>query len=714
MRFWLNPETHDVIASNTEPDGHVETDRVQYLQVRHPSLYVYDIETYPNIFTCVAHHPLTRWRWRFEVSNRMNQAVELFQFLTSLRSASARMVGFNNLGFDYPVIHQLVARGGHVSSGDLYQKAQAIIDSTDRFEHLVWDSDQFVDQVDLYKIHHFDNKARSTGLKVIEFNMQAQNIEDLPFQPGVPVPMDQFDNLMSYNEHDVMMTTDFLFETFPMLDFRDQLSGQINRNFTNHNDTKIGKDYFIGELESRGVPCFTRVNGKRQPRQTPRDVIRLGDCILDWINFESIPFQLVATYLRNLSITKTKGVFEFLEVPFELAQYMNPSRIRVHGLTEGFTEYQRSRGINLTKLNIEDLRDKSVRFVSGWRDKSGMNCIIDGFTYVFGTGGIHGSIESRIVESDAHYALIDLDVKSYYPNLAIANDFYPEHHGRQFCDIYQDVYNRRKSFAKGTAENDMLKLALNGVYGDSNNPYSPFYDPAYTMTITLNGQLLLCLLAEYLMSINDLEMIQINTDGLTVKCPRDQVDVLMFLAKTWEQATGLELERADYTRMMIRDVNNYIAQYEDGTLKRKGAYCYGSDLAWHQNHSAQIVAMAAEAELVRGVPIPHTIHSHQDIIDFMICAKVPRSSKLMWGQELLQNTTRYLVTHTGQPLVKVMPPLENSTEDRNIGIDVGWLTTPCNDLSQLPENIDINHDYYIEQAVKLVEPLKTGAKQTTN
>ena len=106
-----------------------------------------------------------------------------------------------------------------------------------------------------------------------------------------------------------------------------------------------------------------------------------------------------------------------------------------------------------------------------------------------------------------------------YPNIAISNRVYPEHLTEKFCDIYEDVYNQRKSFAKGTAENAMLKLALNSVYGDSNNKYSVFYDPKYTMNITINGQLSLCLLAEKLLTIEGLKIIQVNTDGVTVVVP---------------------------------------------------------------------------------------------------------------------------------------------------------------------------------------------------
>jgi hypothetical protein len=38
----------------------------------------------------------------------------------------------------------------------------------------------------------------------------------------------------------------------------------------------------------------------------------------------------------------------------------------------------------------------------------------------------------------------------------------------------------------------------------------------------------------------------------------------------WQNKTKLKLEKAVYQRMIIRDVNNYIAIYDDGSLKTKG------------------------------------------------------------------------------------------------------------------------------------------------
>jgi len=304
----------------------------------------------------------------------------------------------------------------------------------------------------------------------------------------------------------------------------------------------------------------------------------------------------------------------------------------------------------------------------------------------------------------------------------------------------------------------MLKLALNGVYGDSNNKYSPFYDPKYTMSITINGQLLLCLLAQYLLDIPNLTMIQINTDGLTVKCPRQYIQTMKDICKWWENYTCLELESVEYNRMFIRDVNNYIGEYVDGGVKRKGAYEY--KLTWSQNHSALVVPKAAEAALVHGKDIREFIINHDDIFDFMLRTKVGRSDNLIISDTAgntreLQKITRYYVSNDGGALTKISPPtkgyqvgqwkratkltdhfyksvikeLKESCLKHNVDIDgpawderintknrskyverktninSGYLVTPCNDIKQARRD-NINFEYYIAEAEKLVKPLR--------
>ena len=611
--------------------------------------FVFDLETYPNIFTMAVEHADAPLRWAFEISDWRDDSRQIIEFLMYLKDTDSRMVGFNSLGFDYPVLHTLI-RQGKATARNLYDKAQAIIGSQDdegRWNHMVYESDRLVTQIDLFKIHHFDNRARSTSLKVLEFNMRADSVQDLPFPFGTSLTREQAEVLKQYNAHDVAQTKRFYHETRPMIAFREELCVKYpGRDWLNFNDTKIGKDYFIMKLEEAGVPCYDFGPKGRTPRQTKRPQIHLKDAILPWITFEQPEFQRVLEWLKAQTITETKGVFT----------------------------------------------DLVAR--------------IAGFDFVFGTGGIHGSVENEIVEADSEYAVIDLDVSSYYPNLAIKNRFFPEHLGQGFCDIYQHLYEQRKNYPKGSAENAMLKLALNGVYGDSNNVFSVFYDPLFTMKITLNGQLLLCLLAETLMNLEGLRLIQINTDGLTIRVPRGLISEVERIRGEWEQMTQLTLEEALYYRMSIRDVNSYIAEYMGGKLKRKGAYEY--DLEWHQNHSALVVPKAAEKVLVEGAPIRETVENWPDMYDFMLRAKVPRSSYLViqypeeWGNTdfPIQNTTRYYVAKGGGRLYKWMPPLAKKPDQwRRIGVESGWGVCVCNDIKDATAPVDF--DYYIREVEKI-------------
>ena len=62
--------------------------------------------------------------------------------------------------------------------------------------------------------------------------------------------------------------------------------------------------------------------------------------------------------------------------------------------------------IKQSEINDDKLTTKGVF--------TDLNCTINGFKFVFGVGGIHGSVESQIVYSDDDFQIVDVDVTSFY------------------------------------------------------------------------------------------------------------------------------------------------------------------------------------------------------------------------------------------------------------------------------------------------------------
>jgi hypothetical protein len=668
----------------------------------------YDIETYPNCFTATFIHIATGLELVFEISTRKNDVVRFAEFVYGLGRGGARGVGFNNLGFDYPVIHWILANTW-ASCADIYQRAMTILKAKDAAKHalMIWDSEHVFEQLDLFKIRHFDNKAKFTSLKALEIVMRSRNVKDLPFPVGTMLTEPQMDVLLAYNRHDVIETCKFYVRTLPEIHLRESLSEKYSVNMLNFSNTKIGMTILVSQMEKSGIQCYTRDGQqKRVPRQTPRQSIAFADVIFPYVKFEHPEFN------RILELFKSKTI---------------------------------------TRAQLEDITDSSLVTKGVFKD---LTCTIDGFKYVFGVGGIHGSVESQIVRSDDEFVIEDADVTSFYPMMGIVNGMYPEHLGDQYCDTYFDIFNQRNLHAKGTPENAALKESLNASYGNSNNKYGPLFDPKYTMMTTINGQLMLCMLAEQLIKVPGLTIVQCNTDGVTYRMPRRYADHVRQVCKWWEGVTRLSLEYAHYDLMAIRDVNNYSALTNKGKVKRKGAYEY--ETLWHQDPSAQVVARAAEAALIRGESYESFIRNHRDPFDFMCRAKVPRASQLVmrwpdFNVELeLQNTTRYFVSRTGGNMIKISPPTgtqgswkrkpkltddfynavvreitgqpgeldsvgtpwdarihtgnKSTHETRYEKICAGYRVTDCADAGSFDWG-DLNYQWYIDEAAKLVLPL---------
>ena len=292
-----------------------------------------------------------------------------------------------------------------------------------------------------------------------------------------------------------------------------------------------------------------------------------------------------------------------------------------------------------------------------------------------------------------------------------------------------------------------------------NDENSFLYDPESLLRITLNGQLSLSMLMETIYLTVPVIFLQGNTDGFTLQCNRSDVDVIQKLTKEWEEYTHLEMEFAEYNKMVIRDVNNYLAVYDNGKIKYKGAF--EIDRAWHKNHSMRIVPLALSEYYINNKPIVNTISNHLSgknyttnnpdkpiknygILDFCKRGRATGKNKLVARKnnvdKPLQKNNRYYIAKDGIDLIKVMPALKNSDgtykadrlekyrkqnpnqldmfhfiedvlveKDRETNLEVGYKCELLNIIKDIDyHSNNINKDYYIRECYKIIDVINNG------
>lgn len=668
-------------------------------------MIVYDIETFPNAFTFSMEILEGDTKGVWEISQFRDDRAQLFEFFKWLNRTQTYMVGFNNINFDYPVIHFLWNNPSSTYQ-QLYAKAMEIIEGQDRFGNIIWASDRFAPQIDLFKLHHFDNRAKTTSLKALQINMRAPSVQDMPIENGKVLTKEEIDTLLiPYNQHDVLETKRFAGYSRDAIQFRMNLIPQFGVDVLNWNDTKIGEQMVIQKLGEE--LCYDRSSGRRKVRQTPRHQIALKDIIFPYVRFDNPEFQRVFNYLKTQVIK-----------------------------AEEYKGDEDGTPLLTTKGVFSDLKAN-----------------VAGIEYHYGVGGIHGSVEKKRIIEGGGYIIRDIDVAALYPSIAIKNHLSPAHLGEAFVQVYSELPKERKKWqqekGKKCPEANALKLASNGVYGKSNSVFSPFYDPQFTMSVTVNGQLLLSMLIEKLVKVPTLQVIQANTDGVTYYIHEQYEPMAAAICREWENVTKLTLEDADYSAMFIRDVNNYIAISKNGSIKLKGAYwtpdpCNyhqsisdAQPVSWHKNFSNVVSTRAAVANMTHGVDIEQFIRLSTNPYDFLCAVKVKRSDRLIWGDKQVQRNTRFYVSTGGANLVKQMPPSgeigaykkangisdheytrimretngawdgrvctknKSRYETRETAVMAGHTVKICNDINDFNWS-DINYDWYIQEAKKLL------------
>jgi len=636
-------------------------------------IIVYDIETFSNCFTYIGMNVDTKEMDIFVIGDdSLGSDLDAFQiYLRDLKDKKAGMVGFNNVFFDWPIVRAIMEDEVHTAQ-QIYALAQQII-SQEKRSYLP----QEIPQLDLYLLNHYDNKSRSTSLKALEVSCGWDNVMDMPLDHTSKIDKISLENVIAYNKNDVEFTAYFYELCNEKVELRKRIGKKYNLKVLNKSDVVIGESIFLKYLsEAMRIPVrqLTEIRGKRAD-------VPLKQIILSNVKFETPQFNKLLTLMKDTTSSST-----FLKK-------------FVEGLNTGIS----------TNELLDKFRDNNIRVQRIAQQKKSFSFSVNfgEMRLDYGVGGIHGCVPPGVYTSSKTYKILDIDVKSYYPNLFIQNRLHPRQMKQDvFVKVYSDIFQERvKAQQEGdTLTSDALKLALNGMFGKTGSDVSCFYDPFVFYAITVNGQLFISMLVERLV-LAGAELLQVNTDGVTVSVPRKQEAEILEICKRWEAETKLTLEYADYAKMIIRDVNNYIAVGENGKIKEKGAFETKKD--WHKDNSYMVVPLAVREYFVNGTPVSETLRKHENILDF--CGRYKATKG--WHSEFVyldgdrEKRLNFGKIYRFIPVIKGGVSLKINKDGREHQLCEGYQTYPFNKKDAF-NMANLNYGFFENECRKLIELIK--------
>jgi len=641
---------------------------------------IYDLEVLRNYFLYID-LSLEENKFKiFEISKFKNDILDLIYHLNSIRG----QIGFNNLSYDGQILQFIINNykkwiklDGESISKIIYNYSQTVINRDKDSWPDYRERDLSIKQLDLFKVWHYNNKARSCSLKWLQYSMDWHNIEDMPVKHYDYInDRKTADSIIEYCKNDCLSTREHynitigktenkLYKNIDKIQLRKDVEKEFKFQCLNFSDVKIGD-----EIMKTNYCIATGIDKYDLKPVIKNQSFTFGDCFPDYISF------------------KTEELNNFID------------------------------SIRYIKIDPES-KDQKYKFTFGKT------------VYTFAKGGIHSNDKPRVIIPSSNQILRDADVGSQYPNAIRKRKIYPSHLGIKWLEGYTDIINKRieaKRLYKETKESkyksfdEAFKLALNGgSFGKLNEKTNWQYDPFCLFQCTIGNELEIMMLIED-MELNGIRVISANTDGIVCLFDKELEDKYNNVCKTWEKKVSNDpdwdnksinekmglLEFADYKKFAQLSVNDYIAIKIDGTPKHKGDFMIDFEL--HKNKSFRIIPLALELYYKDDINPSKFITEHNNIFDF--CAGV--RAKTDWffeshcikdGEQKidrLQQTNRFYISNKGSKLIKC------HIDGRQIQPNAGkWLSTIYNKhIEQDIKKYDINYEYYIKKVYEIISKLE--------
>ena len=633
--------------------------------IKNRLVYVYDIEVFSNCFHCCCKNTEDGKVIKFEISERKNQLAELvdFFFYKNGELETRMFCGYNNKHYDDTIINYMIDLFYKMDSmpwekvcRSLYNLSTIIIDSEEGSidRFKKWKYAKYFYSMDLLTMQ-FSQKLR-VGLKTMQTTMHYKNVQEYDGDFSAPIPVDKIDEMIAYNINDVESTAELLNRLKDQVELRLFIEKEHGIDCLSMDSVKMAETFLLEKFsEKSGIP-----KNVIKEMRSPMDYIPLKDVILPFI------------------------------------QYKNPKLQSI----------------------LEDMKKQVV--YSKERKGYEKKFVLSNVVYSIGVGGIHTIHTPMIFLPKADEFIGHADVASMYPSLLIEYGFGPRQGGEIFRELFAQLKAERLE-AKHTGQktkNLFLKIVLNSPTGKMQQEVSWMYDPFNVFRIRINGQLILLLLVDRLLSLG-CEIIQCNTDGVVYRAKNGLREAISEAIKEVEVLTRLDFESDEYEAFYQYAINDYFGVLKGGEIEEKGMFITKTKLG--KGLSPVVIPKAVINYFVNKQPVEEFIKSDRDIRDFLMSQQVDKKFEVFHGENRVQRINRFYASTNGYSLFKRKYNEDAGKtykwEASNAG-PAGEYTVPeyseqnmltksgvtiLNKFDDRPiEDRKINYRYYISEANKII------------
>lgn len=614
--------------------------------IRNSVVVVYDIEIFPNVFHCTCKDTEENKLYFFEISDRKNQLTELVDFFFYKNIGDKMFCGYNNKHYDDVVINYLI---------DFYYKMDTL--SYDKVCTSLYNLSNTIitsEEGDISKFKRWKyakyfysmdlltmlfSSKLRVGLKEMQVTMHYKNVEEYSGDFSQFLPDSEIDNMIEYNINDVESTTELLNRLKDDVQLRLFIEKEYGIDALSMDSVKFGETLLLKKYCEQTKLSEQYVKTLR----SPMDYIPLKDVILPFISYKNPKLQDVLEDMKSQIV------------------------------------YSKERKGYEKKFVLSDVR------------------------YSVGVGGIHSLHTPRIFVPNDNEYIGHSDVASMYPSFIIKYKWIPRHLGKEFWQVYSQIYKERIE-AKHSGQklkNLALKLTLNSVTGKMQQETSWMYDPFSVFKIRINGQLILLMLVDRLLELN-CKIVQVNTDGVMYIAQKTQREAVQEAVSEVEQLTQLTFESDDYEAFYQYAINDYFGvekgysqSHDPKLIEKKGMFI--TDPRLGKGLAPAIIPKAVINYFLTKQPTFEYIKSSKDIKDFMMYQRVDKKFKVLHGDEPVQRINRFYASTNDYSLFKV----DDTGKVANMLTKSG--VTILNEMNDIPiENRHINYQYYIGEANKII------------